>query len=129
MTDWEVVAEWVRNGLALLALLFSLAAFFYKRSTRKEDQLEARLEEGKATMDALDERIDALELTAAALKERSLALPSAESMNRLSNAVTTLAGELKAHQERVTGIDRAVTRLESVTTRVESFLLNRGHGG
>ena len=105
--------------LANFAIAFSAIAFTWF-ATRKKDT-DRRLDTGSKRMDQHDLEIQALKQTVASL-------PAKEDMHRLELTMSDIGGEIKAIAAHIGAQRDVMRRLETVVTRHEDHLLDKGKG-
>lgn len=112
MTGFEIA----RLAIDALALTGGLGAFLYARAVRRDSANRNEIDDIRDASAGLDRRMTRVE-------SRLDDAPTATALHEVALSLEHLSGELKVNNARLEGLEKIVTRLESITDRQEQHLL------
>lgn len=112
-------------ALALVLAALNIVNILYTWWRTRDQNVEARFRLGSERMDRADVRVNAIDARVSSLEQALRNLPAKEDLHNLSLAVAELRGDFREIRASLAATADAMNRQDTVTRRLEQFLLER----
>ncbi|WP_127748505.1 DUF2730 family protein [Parasedimentitalea marina] len=115
-------------ALKTLGVAIPLGGIIYTWFATRQKDVDEALKTVSSRLDTGSKRMDQHDLEIQALQQTVASLPAKEDMHRLELTMSDIGGEIKAIAAHIGAQRDVMRRLETVVTRHEDHLLDKGKG-